>query len=383
MAGQIIKRGERTFVVRIFMGRDAATGKRRYFNHTIRGTKKDARTYLTAKLREMDLGTFVKPAAITVDVYIKKWLEAAARPRLRDNTFQEYEGLLQRYVSPVLGEKRLSDVRPLDVQALYTSLSERSLSPRTVRYTHSVLSSAFKQAVRWRMLAHNPCMSVELPRKAGKEMQSLTPVEAARFLEAASSDRWGALFILALATGLRPSEYFGLKWSDIDLERGLVTVQRSLIWRSYKSGDWYFGEPKTPRSRRRIPLPASVVRALIEHHRRQAEERLKAGAAYQSLDLVFATNEGQPLIRLNVVQKHFKPILKRAKLPETLRLYDLRHSCATLLLAANENPKVVSERLGHSSITLTMDIYSHVLPDMQQGASDKLENILFRKAGTQ
>ena len=265
------------------------------------------------------------------------------------------------------------------MQTFYSSLSEKGLSPRTIRFTHSVLASAFKQAVRWRMLAHNPCDSVELPRKAGKEMQSLTPAEATCFLKEAASDRWFALFVLALATGLRPSEYFGLKWSDVDLEHGLVTVQRSLIWRSYKSGDWYFGETKTPRSRRRIPLPASVVRALSEHRRRQAEERLKAGPAYQNLDLVFATGEGQPLIRLNVIQKHFKPILKRAKLPETLRLYDLRHTCATLLLAANENPKVVSERLGHSYITLTMDIYSHVLPDMQQEASEKLEKMLFRK----
>lgn len=160
-------------------------------------------------------------------------------------------------------------------------------------------------------------------------------------------------------------------------------MQRSLIWRSYQSGDWYFGEPKTPRSRRRIPLPASVVRALVEHRRRQAEERLKAGAEYRNLDLVFATGEGQPLIRLNVIHKHFKPILKRAKLSETLRLYDLRHTCATLLLAANENPKVVSERLGHASITLTLDVYSHVLPDMQQGASEKLESILFKQTGTQ
>jgi integrase len=231
------------------------------------------------------------------------------------------------------------------------------------------------------MLARNPCESVELPRKAGKEMQSLTPAEASSFLKEAASDRWFALFVLALATGLRPSEYFGLKWSILILKRGFITVQRSLIWRSCKSGDWYFGEPKTPRSRRR--LPASVVRALSTHRRQQAEERLKAGSIYQNLDLAFATSEGQPLIRLNVVQKHFKPILKRAKLSETLRLYDLRHTCATLLLSANENPKVVSERLGHSSIILTMDVYSHVLPDMQQGASDKLESILFKKTGTQ
>lgn len=381
MAGQIIKRGDDTWLVRIFTGRDAQ-GNRRYLNKTIKGKKKDAENYLSKTLTEISSGTFVEASPITVESYLQKWLTTAARPRLRDNTYREYSGLIDRYIKPVLGEKRLSDVRPLDVQAFYSSLSERRLSPRTIRFTHSVLASAFKQAVRWRMLAHNPCEAVELPRRAGKEMQSLTPAEAAEFLKEAANDRWFALFVLALATGLRPSEYFGLKWSDVDLEQGLVTVQRSLIWRSYKSGDWYFGEPKTPRSRRRIPLPTSVVRALSEHRRRQAEGRLKAGAAYQNLDIVFATSEGQPLIRLNVIQKHFKPILKRAKLPETLRLYDLRHTCATLLLAANENPKVVSERLGHSSITLTMDVYSHVLPDMQQGASDKLESLLFKKTGT-
>lgn len=382
MAGQIIKRGDKTWLVRIFMGRDGK-GKRQYLNKTVRGTKKDAETYLSKTLTEISSGTFVESSPVTIESYLEKWLTTAARPRLRDNTYREYSGLIDRYIKPVLGGSRLSNVRPLDVQAFYSSLAEKGLSPRTIRFTHSVLASAFKQAVRWRLLAHNPCDAVELPRKAAKEMQSLTPAEAASFLKEAAIDRWFALFVLALATGLRPSEYFGLKWSDVDLEHGLITVQRSLIWRSYKSGDWYFGEPKTPRSRRRIPLPTSVVRALSEYRRRQAEGRLKAGAAYQNLDLVFATSEGQPLIRLNVIQKHFKPILKRAKLPETLRLYDLRHTCATLLLAANENPKVVSERLGHSSITLTMDVYSHVLPDMQQGASDKLESLLFKKTGTE
>jgi len=381
MAGQIIKRGDKTWIVRIFMGRDG-NGKRKYLNKTVRGTKKAADTYLSKTLTEISAGTFVASAPTTVEEYLEKWLETAARPRLRDNTYREYAGLIERYVKPILGAMRLSDIRPLDIQKFYTGLSDKELSARTVRFTHSVLTSAFKQAVRWRILAHNPCNAVELPRKTSSEMQSLTPSEAALFLKEAASDRWSALFVLALATGLRPSEYLGLKWADVDLEQGVINVQRSLHWRSYRSGDWYFGEPKTPRSRRRIPLPVSVSRALIEHRRHQGEERLKAGPEYKNLDLVFASGEGQPLIRLNIVQKHFKPILERAKLPATLRLYDLRHSCATLLLAANENPKVVSERLGHASITLTMDTYSHVLPDMQQGASDKLEQMLFSKTGT-
>lgn len=219
MAGQIIKRGDKTWLVRIFTGRDAK-GKRRYFNKAIHGTKKEAEKYLTAALRDKDLGIFVEPAALSVEAYLEKWLSNGARSRLRENTYQQYKGLIDRYVIPALGNHRLCDVRPLDVQAFYSSLSEKGLSARTVRFTHAVLSSAFKQAVQWRMLTANPCAVVELPRKATKEMLSLSPTEAMRFLAAAKSDRWSALFIVALITGLRPSEYLGLKWSDVDLGAG-------------------------------------------------------------------------------------------------------------------------------------------------------------------
>jgi hypothetical protein len=180
MAGQIIKRGDKTWMVRIFMGRDGK-GKRRYLNKTLRGTKKKAQTYLSKTLTEISAGTFVEASPLTVEEYLKKWLEAAARPRLRENTYREYEGLIERYVKPALGDGFLADLRSLDVQAFYAGLSDRKLSPRTVRYTHSVLTSAFKQAVRWRMLARNPCEAVELPRKTATEMKCLTPGDAANF----------------------------------------------------------------------------------------------------------------------------------------------------------------------------------------------------------
>ena len=153
------------------------------------------------------------------------------------------------------------------------------------------------------------------------------------------------------------------------------------MWRS-TGGGWYFSETKTARSRRQIPLPASTLRALAEHRRQQAAERLKAGAAYQQHDLVFATPEGGQLAPRNLKRRHFRPILEQAKLPADFRLYDLRHSCATLLLAAGEHPKVVGERLNHASITLSLDVYSHVLPTMQEAASQKLESLLYGKTGT-
>ena len=377
MAGQIISRGERTWLVRVFLGRDSRTGKRRYHNHTIRGNRKDAQKYLNGVLREIDLGTFIEPSTMTLDEYLDQWL-VTAKMRVREETYFGYEASLRRYVRPALGSKKIGELNPLELQALYTEMLGKGLSARTVRYTHTILSSALKQAVKWGLLVRNPASLVELPRQSRKEMLCLSPEEAERFLNAAAEDRFGVLFAFALATGMRPEEYFGLQWKDVDLQSGIVTVQRTLVWRTQGSG-WYFSEPKTPRSRRSIPLPRSILNSLIEHKRRQAEERLRAGPKYKNLDLVFATRKGGPLLRHHLWRLHFKPILRRAGLNEALRLYDLRHSCATLLLAANENPKVVSERLGHANISLTLDTYSHVLPSMQQAASEKLENLVFAK----
>jgi integrase len=387
--------GEDNWRVRIFIGRDG-NEKRRYINKTIRGKKKDAQDYLNKTLTAISAGTFVEPSPMTVSAYFDKWL-VATRGRVREKTFRSYEDVLRLYVRPAIGEKRLMDVRPLDLQSLYshmqaTKLKDKEapqpgviyglgLSARTIRYAHTVSFNAFRQAVKWHMLARNPCEAVEPPRKVGKEMQALSPDEATRFLEAATPDRFGVLFELALCTGMRPSEYLGLQWKDVDMEKGIITVQRTLTWR--KGGGWYFDEPKTPRSRRNIPLPATALRALKEHKRQQAEARMKVGAAYQNNDLVFATGDGTPLLLRNLIRRHFRPVLKRAKLPLTLRLYDLRHTCATLLLSAGVHPKVASERLGHSSVMLTMDVYSHVLPSMQEAATEKLESILFKQTGTQ
>ena len=380
MAGQIIKRGDHTWLVRIFTGRDEK-GKRRYVNKTIHGTKKDAEKYFTATQRDRDLGVFIEACTLSDDEYLNKWLETAARPRLRERTFSDYTEKIDRYVRSAIGKKKLADVRPLDIQTFYSQMQERGLSARTVRYTHAILSSAFKQAIKWHMLARNPCEAVELPRATRREMQAFSPEEAGRFLKAAKEDEQGIIFAFALATGMRPEEYLALKWStDMDLEKGVAVVQRALVRR--KGGGWYFDEPKTSRSRRTVPLPVSLVQALITHRRKQAEARLKAGAAYQNNDLVFATGEGTPHNSRNLAQRHLKQILERAKLPLNFRLYDLRHSCATLLLAVGENPKVVSERLGHASIVLTLDTYSHVLPSMQQAATAKLESLLFKPTGT-
>ena len=377
MAGQIIKRGDRTWLVRIFNGCDE-NGKRRYINKTIHGTKKDANQYLTAKLRDKDLGLNIEPSSESLGQYLDKWLKTSVKPRVRLRTFDDYEALLKRYVREPLGAIKLADLRPIDIQKVYQSMQERKLSPRVVRYTHAVLSSALKQAVKWEMLHRNPASVVDLPRMVRKEMRAMSPDEASRFLEGLKGTRQYALFNFALTTGMRPQEYLGLKWSDIDLERGTATVRRAIVWK--RGGGWDFAEPKTSQSRRTMPLPASTVKALSEHKRTQGIERLRIGSAWQDNGLVFPTTIGTPNTLSSLTNKWFKPALIKAELTG-FNLYSLRHTHATLLLANGENAKVASERLGHSTIVLTLDTYSHVLPDMQQGAADRIETLLF-KSGT-
>ena len=373
MAGQLIERGERKWLIRVYLGR-GPDGKRKHFNKTIHGSKKDAQKFLNEKLHEHDRGLLVVPSRQLAREFLLEWIDKG-KPGISQRTRESYRWMLLQYVLPKIGDWRLDQLGPFEIQELYNGMTERGLSPRTVRYTHSILKSALSQAVRWRMLPGNPADLVELPKMVRKEMRALSPQEATDFLDAIRGDRWAPLWELLLVTGLRPGEALGLKWSDVDWDQKRVRIQRTLV-RS-EDNEWHLGEPKTARSRRSVVVPKSTMDTLRRHRTDQAQERLRRGAEYKAdLDLVFANGVGEPLDYRVVVRRHFKPIVKAAGL-EPLRLYDLRHTCATLLLAGGEHPKVVAERLGHSSTVMTMDVYSHVLPDMQEKAAEKLERLLF------
>ena len=310
----------------------------------------------------------------TLNEYLDKWL-ATSKQSVAVTTYSGYVGLMRLYIRPTLGEKKLSSIKPLDIQEVVNGMIKRGLSSRTVRYTIAILYRALKQAMKWKVLSTNPAADVQLPKKERKEMKALSPSQAKAFLAECEKSKHGLLLEFQLLTGMRPGECLGLQWLDIDFERGLVTIQRSLIWNQWET-TWELKETKTATSRRSIPLPLYLVQRLSEHKRGQLEQRMKAGEKWNAYNLVFCSSEGKPLAIRNL-RRRFKDVLKRACL-EKLRLYDLCHSCATLLLAAGENPKVVSERLGHASIVLTLDTYSHVLPSMQKSATDKLEGILKR-----
>lgn len=380
-AGQIINRGPRVWLCRVFLGRDG-DGKRLIQNHTVHGNKKDAQAWLNATLTKKDLGIPTFESKTTLGTYLDQWLKDVAKPRVSERTHISYESLLT-HVKDALGKVRLSTLRAEDIQSLYGTLSSS-----TARHVHAPLRSALKQAVKWEVIRSNPADGVELPRHRAREMQSLTKEEAGRLMAVEQftrketegkppklvDNKYRVLFAFLLATGARPSEALGLKWPDIDLEKATVAIQRTLQWHKGKGKGHYFAEPKTKGSRRSVPLPASLIRQLRDHRASQGAALLKLGIR---TDLVFSTGEGTPIMRKNLVRRHYKPALKAADLPTSLGLYCLRHTCASLLLQVGIHPKVVSERLGHSSTTLTMDVYSHVQPGMQEAATDQLETLLY------
>lgn len=218
---------------------------------------------------------------------------------------------------------------------------------------------------------------MQFPKNERREMHALSAEQAKKFREAITGKRFEAQFLLLLGTGLRPGEALALRWSDLDLDAGKVTVQRTLPRRQQRD-EVVFEDPRTRRSRRVVPLPQPVAQALKRHRAVQAQERLLAGAIYRSdLDLVFGTETGEPVNYRNLDPRHSKKALERAKLPATIRLYDPRHSFASLAMAAGAHVKAIADRLRHLSTKMTLDVYSHVLEPVEKDATERIENAVF------
>jgi integrase len=267
---------------------------------------------------------------------------------------------------------RLAALTAQQVQALYADRLASGLSSSTVHHLHATMHKALKDAERLRLVVRNVSTLVNVPRMAESEIHPLTRDEARILLDMASGDRLYALYALALGSGMRQSELLGLQWSEVDLDASLVRVRWQL---KREDGRWVWKQPKTRRSRRQIALSASTVAALHAHREAQSAERERVGSAWEDHELVFGTRLGRPLSARNIYRA-FQGHLDKGNLP-CVRFHDLRHTAATLLLAGRVNPKVVSEMLGHSTVAITLDIYSHVLPDMQQDAAAILEQVLY------
>jgi integrase len=370
MRGHIRKRGKDSWSFVVDVGRDPATGKRQQQWYTVRGTKRDAERRLAEVLHGLDRGTYIKPSKTTLGEYLERWLAEYARPGLSPRSFERYESIVRVYLVPGLGGIKLTQLKPEQVQRHYRAMQDRGLSALTVRYHHTVIHKALQTAIRWGLLGRNVADSVDVPSARRNDMQTWNEFEVGRFLEAARDSYYYALFHTALFTGMRRSELLALQWRDVSLHQ--IRVNRAL--HQLKDGSYVFTQPKSAKSRRAIALSPSSVLTLTEHRERQREARVVIGKPVVLDDLVFSGAEGGPL-RPNTVSRAWTVLAARAGL-KVIRLHDARHTHASLMLKQGVHPKIVQERLGHSSIQITLDTYSHVAPGLQEAAAEGFDNLV-------
>jgi len=298
--------------------------------------------------------------SLTVGEYLTQWLDDSVKGTVRMSTYEVHRHMIQPHINPALGRLRLKDLTPVHVRSFYREKLESGLSSATVRKMHSILRKALKQAVLDGLIPRNVCEAVKPPKVEHKEISPLDREQVKALLEAASGDRLEALYVLAVHTGMREGELLGLRWEDADLGRGVLRLRRALV---REGGRAVLGDLKTPKSRRSVRLTRAAGDALRSHLERQLEEMERMGSLYQPGGLVFATESGTLTNPSNLRIRSFKPLLKRAGLPD-ICFHDLRHTCATLLLSQGTHPKLVQELLGHATIAMTLDTYSHFLPSM-------------------
>lgn len=358
-------------------------GRRKYLYAT---TRREVADKLTAASAARDKGLPALDETVTVGAFLQRWLDDVVTPRARPRTLDSYRMHVRLHLEPAIGKIRLARLTPADVQRMMNEKSATGLQPATVHRIRATLRSALNHALRWGMVTRNAAALAIPPRAVHYEIAPLTPDDARVMLQAAAADHHGPLYIVALTLGLRLGEVLGLAWDDIDFAAGTLSVRRTL---TSLQGKPQVGEPKSARSRRTLPMPSVVVEQLTRRRELQHAERLLAGNRWRpraldfvtpsgvqqvDVDLVFTSQVGGPLDD-SMVRKRFNRLLIDAGLPR-MRFHDLRHSCATFMLAQGVSPRVVMEIMGHSSIGLTMNTYAHVLPGALRDAVDRLDAML-------
>jgi integrase len=381
MRGHVRKRGNRwAYVLDVEPG---PSGRRR--QKWVGGfrTRKEADRALAEAVVRRQEGAYVEPTKQTVGEFLGEWIPAI-RTTIRSSTWESYERNVRLHIRPGLGAIPLRSLTPAHLNTLYAALRDRGskraagggLSPRTIRYIHVIIHRALRDAVRWGRLARNVADLADPPAVVRQKMTVWSPEQLRRFLERAASDRLHAAFVLLVTTGMRRGEVAGLRWEDVDLDEQRVSVQTSHVVVRYRIQS---ESPKTDRSRRFLQLDGFTVVALRAHRKRQLEERFAAGRYWNDTGLAFTREDGSG-IHPERISATFLRLSQAAGLPK-IRLHDLRHSYATAALRAGIPAKVVSERLGHASIAITLDTYSHVTPEMDREAANKVAAVIFGTPG--
>lgn len=369
MKGYFRKRGK-TWSFTVDLGKDE-NGKRKQKTKSGFKTKKEAEAVCAELISQLNKGTYTEPSKMTLAEFLKDWMESVAKNSLKIATYEVYELILNTHILPALGHVKLPQLAPMVLQKFYNQKIDEGLSADYTRKIHYVLSSALNHAVKWRLLSTNPCSLTDPPKINVKEMKTWSIDELKRFLTHTSDTYLHIAYILALYTGMRMGEILGLRWKDIDFHQGRIHVLQSLA-RSKKG--LIFQDTKSKGSKRSIDITEDVIAALKKHRSQQNQNKRLLGAAYKDHDLVVCSQLGTPMSRENL-RRHYKRMIKECGVPK-IRFHDLRHTHATIMLQLSEHPKIVSERLGHSRTSLTLDVYSHVTPGLQAQAAQKFSAAL-------
>ena len=371
------KSTKNSWQIQIDRGRDPVTGKRLRSYENLKGTKRDAERKLVTLLRNLESGDHIEPSKVTFEEFSRRWLKDHAWANLSPETAQAYEIMVKKHMVAAFGRHKLQQITPEILQRYYADKlatgrrdGKGGLSPRTVKHHHRLLHVIFASAVKWRVLPRNPADAVDPPQFQRKEMNTFDQEGLETFLNSLQDTEYYPVFYTLLFTGMRRSEALALRWQDLDLDFGRLSIERSLHHLNDRT--FHFLPPKTEKSRRLVALPPSLVMVLKQLRDNQRAMRLTIGLAVSNNDLVFAHVNGKPLLPHSISQA-WSRLAKRAGYPE-VRLHDARHSHASLMLAQGVHPKVVSERLGHNSVSLTLDVYSHVLPGIQEAAALAFDN---------
>jgi integrase len=366
--GSIYKRPDGRWTSVINLGYQGGKLKRQYFYGKTREEVAGKLSEATEKRRQ---GLPVVFERQTVSQFLDRWLKDCVKSSVRPNTYYSYEQNVRLYLKPHLGPIQLSRLGPQHIQSFMNTQLNEGRSPRLVQYQRTVLRCALNQAMKWNLVPRNAATLVDPPRYNKPEAAPLNPDEVNKFLKAIKQDPFETLFHVALTLGLREGEVLGLRWQDIDFQTGIVRIRGSLQRIDKKL---QLVEVKTERSKRSLPIPKSLLSSLKAHRRRQLEQKMLAGAEWKEHDLVFTTGKGMPLFARNVIRSYHR--LLSISQVKRRRFHDLRHSCATFLLAKNIPARTVMDILGHSNISLTMNTYSHVMREMLRDAAEAMNAVI-------
>ena len=376
MRGSIIQRSKGSWTIILNLGRDPATGKRKQQWVTVRGTKKQAETRLAELLNQMDTGGFIKPTKETFGSFLQRYLDDYISTQIRATTLEAYQQRGKHLIDG-LGHIPVSELREEHIHKYYREKS-KTLSPGTLIKHHNLLRSALSQGVIWRTLTRNVAEAVKPPKVSRKEMRALTGPEVHRMLEACEDTAWHSIFHTLTWTGLRRSELLGLRWKDVDLILASLRVVQSV--QRLNTGEFIVQEPKTASGRRTIALSPASCLVLREHREKQEADATLLGRQLAEDDLVFSHPDGSPRDP-STLTLAFRRLTRRVGL-DGVRLHDLRHTMASLYLEQGVNPKTVAERLGHASVTITLDLYSHCLPGVQEAAAVQFDTAMEQAKST-